>query len=643
MNKRQVDLFNYLCGAKDYVPAKVLAQQYQVSSKTIYKDIDDITEAVSDSNIQIQKKPRAGIKVSGSDKDKVKAMNIIASLQERQSDEIGTSPAERRAVMVKAILLQGRQQTLKQLSEHWLVSKTSILNDIAWINDIIAINSPGIESDGISLEFKSNEEQRQTAVTTFVVDNTDVKLLSSDNYLKQFFDPKVIRTLSDYFVKNQTEWFENVPAYYRFALQILTLVQTTRAALGHHIQLRSSQNDYETSLSGDSAEVAANLFKVISKQLQITFTQGDLDWLARNLSAYRIGPIANGISAQWEATVQEMITRMESLQEVKIPGRKLLRHQLMFHLPAMVLRLQKGLIVRNPLLGDIKSQYPELFGMTCYAMSFLEDRYRIELNDDEVSFVTIYFHIAINQVITSRNVLIVFNQHGELRDYVKSQIRMLLPQNTKYTTASLRSFSQIDLTRIGLIVGVNLKSLITSVPFVGISPLFDANDQTKLMKAYADALVKPQSSQGTVHFPILRRSIDPALVFWKERMPNKQDALNFLIDQLEAAGKVNTEFRSSIFRRERLGTTELDSGAALPHAVPNTVKSLGIAFLILKKPVHWNSIPVSIVVLACVPEAQVNIYRDLVMDIYRLVQNRQMVQMIVGLNNTDQFLNLINQ
>ncbi|KRK10012.1 phosphotransferase system mannitol fructose-specific IIA domain [Lacticaseibacillus zeae DSM 20178 = KCTC 3804] len=94
MNKRQVDLFNYLCGAKDYVPAKVLAQQYQVSSKTIYKDIDDITEAVSDSNIQIQKKPRAGIKVSGKDKDKVKAMNIIANLQERQSDEIGTSPAD---------------------------------------------------------------------------------------------------------------------------------------------------------------------------------------------------------------------------------------------------------------------------------------------------------------------------------------------------------------------------------------------------------------------------------------------------------------------------------------------------------------------------------------------------------------------
>ncbi|WP_308292756.1 PRD domain-containing protein [Oenococcus oeni] len=58
-----------------------------------------------------------------------------------------------------------------------------------------------------------------------------------------------------------------------------------------------------------------------------------------------------------------------SLQEIKLPGRKLLQQQLMFHLPAMVLRLQKGLIVRNPLLGDIKAQYPELFGMTWYTGS----------------------------------------------------------------------------------------------------------------------------------------------------------------------------------------------------------------------------------------------------------------------------------
>lgn len=643
MNKRQADLFNYLCGKKDYIPAKVLAQQYNVSSKTIYKDLAVLAGAITGSGVQIRKKPRVGIKVNGHDQAKVKAMATLKEMQQEQPGVIGISPAQRRASIVKAIILQNKQQTLKELSDHWLVSKASILNDIAAINDTIAIDNSGIESTGYDLQFNGNEEQRQTAMTTFVVTGADEKRLSSSQYLEQFFEPNVVKVLSNYFAENQTEWFENVPAYYRFALQIITLVQTTRAALGYHVQIRNTQAPDDDYLSVDSTSVAAHLFKTVSQMLNITFTEGDLDWLARNLSAYRIGPISNGINPEWQATVQELISRMESLQEIKLPGRKLLQRQLMFHLPAMVLRLQKGLIVRNPLLGDIKAQYPELFGMTWYTMSFLEDRFHIELNDDEVSFVTIYFHIAINQVVTSRSVLIVFNQHGQLRDYVKSQIRMLLPQNTKYLTTSLGNFHRIDLTGIGLIIGVNLKSLITPVPFVGISPLFDSNDQTKLMQAYANALIKPQSSQETIHFPVLRQHVDAHLIFWKDKMADKQAALDFLVSQLEATGKVEPEFRSSIFRRERLGSTELDSGTALPHAVPTSVRSLGVAFLILQKPIHWNSVPVSIVVLACVPEAQVKIYRDLVMDIYRLVQTKQMVQMIVGLHSTDQFLELINQ
>lgn len=643
MNKRQVDLFNYLCGEKDYVPAKVLAQQYNVSSKTIYKDIAVLTDAITGFNVQIKKRPRVGIKVNGHDQAKVKAMATLKDMQQEQPGVIGISPTQRRAAMVKAIILQNKQQTLKELSDHWLVSKASILNDIASINDTIAIDNSGIESNGYELQFNGNEEQRQTTVTTFVVTGADEKRLSSSQYLEQFFEPNVVKVLRNYFVENQIEWFENVPAYYRFALQIITLVQTTRAALGYHVQIRNLQDPDDDYLSGDSTSVAANLFKTLSQLLNITFTKWDLDWLARNLSAYRIGPISNGIIPEWRATVKELIARMESLQEIKLPGRKLLQQRLMFHLPAMVLRLQKGLIVRNPLLGDIKAQYPELFGMTWYTMSFLEDRFHIELNDDEVSFVTIYFHIAINQVVTSRSVLIVFNQHGQLRDYVKSQIRMLLPRNTKYLTTSLGNFHRIDLTGIGLIIGVNLKSLITPVPFVGISPLFDSNDQTKLMQAYANALIKPQSSQETIHFPVLQQNVDAHLIFWKDKIADKQAALDFLVSQLEAMGKVKPEFRSSIFRRERLGSTDLDSGAALPHAAPTSVRSLGVVFLILQKPVHWNSVPVSIVVLACVPDAQVKIYRDLVMDIYRLVQTKQMVQMIVGLHSTDQFLKLINQ
>jgi transcriptional antiterminator/mannitol/fructose-specific phosphotransferase system IIA component (Ntr-type) len=640
MNKRQVDLFKFLCAKKNYVSAKNLSQLYKVSTKTIYQDIAILVKIITHCDVKIDKKPRVGIKVEGSDINK---RNVTAQLDLMLKEEprnIDFSPLRRRVTMVKDLILEGNDETLKHLSNRWLVSKTSILNDINWINRIIAIDHSGIQSDGACLRFTGYEEQRQTAVTTFVVATSTDKRIGSSQYLQEFFDANIVQELSSYFERNQLDWLDNVPTYYQFALQIITLVQTTRAKHGHHMPVGATtqgRNDF----SGDSAKVATELFETITNHLDVNFTQGDLEWLIRNLSAYRVGLVTVG--KDWHPLVKKLIHRMESLQEGVLPGQQLLEHQLMFHLPAMVLRLQQGLIVRNPLLSDIKAQYPELFGMTWYAMSFLEERYNIELNDDEVSFITIYFHIAINQVITSRNVLIVFNQHGQLRDYVKSQIRMLLPQNTKYMTTNLTHLKQVNLSEIGLVVGVNVNNLITSLPFVSISPLFDANDQTKLLRAYADFLIKPQSSQITTHFPVLKKYVDPKLIFWKPMMSNKQDALNFLIDQLEAAGKVESGFRKSIFRRERLGATELDSGASLPHAAPETVRSLSVVFLVLQKPLYWNSVSVSIIVLACVPEEKMEIYRELVMDIYRLVQTKQMVQMIVGLNNTQKFMALINQ
>ncbi|MBM6453148.1 helix-turn-helix domain-containing protein, partial [Lacticaseibacillus paracasei] len=93
-------------------------------------------------------------------------------------------------------ILQNKQQTLKELSDHWLVSKASILNDIAAINDTIAIDNSGIESTGYDLQFNGNEEQRQTAMTTFVVTGADEKRLSSSQYLEQFFEPNVVKVLS---------------------------------------------------------------------------------------------------------------------------------------------------------------------------------------------------------------------------------------------------------------------------------------------------------------------------------------------------------------------------------------------------------------------------------------------------------------
>jgi Transcriptional antiterminator len=549
------------------------------------------------------------------------------------------SPRQRRIALVKEIILEGKRLTLKKLSERWWISKTSILNDVDRINTTIESASLQIRSNGSELIADGEEENIQTAAATFIVDTSDQRKAGDVTYFSLFFSKKVIQSVLSIFDPDKP-WCVELPSYYKFALQVISLVQAQRACSSFHFtdQLQS----VDAGGAEESTKAAETILNRIDQALHIKFTTADKEWLARNLSAYRMSNDSVPANQSYKPVIDELIARMEDVQGMPFSNKARLEKQLIFHIPAMILRLKQGLVVKNPLFKDIKAQYPALFGMTWYSISFLEERYQITLSDDEVSFITIYFHIAINQTIPIRRVLVIFNQHGQLRDYVMGQIRHLLPDGTQFLKTNLTAFDSVDLSDVGLIVGVNVSGIVSKVPFIGISPLFDANDQEKLLKAYASYLIRPKTSNEKQHYPVLSQLGDPSLIFWKDSVKDRREALQFLIKVLENTGGVTHEFGESLLRRERLGPTEIDSGATLPHAAPETVKRLSVAFLILNKPVKWNNTNVSVVILACVPNESISIYHDLVLDIYRLVENKTRVKMIAGLQDTEDLLDLIN-
>ena len=71
---------------------------------------------------------------------------------------------------------------------------------------------------------------------------------------------------------------------------------------------------------------------------------------------------------------------MEFIEKVSFDQNDSLYHSLLYHLPAMVVRLKKGIRIHNPLLKDIKNQYSRLFSEVWYALSVLESKCDVGLN-----------------------------------------------------------------------------------------------------------------------------------------------------------------------------------------------------------------------------------------------------------------------
>lgn len=109
---------------------------------------------------------------------------------------------------------------------------------------------------------------------------------------------------------------------------------------------------------------------------------------------------------------------------------------------------------------------------------------------------------------------------------------------------------------------------------------------------------------------------------------NKADALGKMVDLLAAGGKVldKVKLSSVIHEREKLMSTGIGNGVALPHGKTDAVDRSMIAIATLADPIDFDSLddnPVSIIILLVGTESNVGMHLRLLSRISRMVGSEQ--------------------
>src|SRR4030095_17244522 len=92
---------------------------------------------------------------------------------------------------------------------------------------------------------------------------------------------------------------------------------------------------------------------------------------------------------------------------------------------------------------------------------------------------------------------------------------------------------------------------------------------------------------------------------------DKDDAINKMIDLASKSGKMIdiAKVRQCVFERERLVSTGVGKGFAIPHGKTDEIKDIVAAFAILKNPIDFDSIdlePVKFIFLIIGKESLLN-------------------------------------
>ncbi|RPI69600.1 MAG: PTS sugar transporter subunit IIA [Ignavibacteriae bacterium] len=126
---------------------------------------------------------------------------------------------------------------------------------------------------------------------------------------------------------------------------------------------------------------------------------------------------------------------------------------------------------------------------------------------------------------------------------------------------------------------------------------------------------------------------------------DKEDVLVKLVDTLNAAGQVKNrdELLQVIMEREKLMSTGIGHGVALPHGKTNVVDSSIAALATLQNPIDFDALddkPVSIVLLLVGTEGNVSIHLRLLSRISRMIGSDQFRSALIASRTPEEVLDL---
>lgn len=128
----------------------------------------------------------------------------------------------------------------------------------------------------------------------------------------------------------------------------------------------------------------------------------------------------------------------------------------------------------------------------------------------------------------------------------------------------------------------------------------------------------------------------------------KDDVLNRMIDVLKPSLKVKDieEIRRAVFEREKIMSTGIGNGFALPHGKTKAVESTIGVFATLKEPVDFHALdnqPVQMIFMLIGQEHGVGTHLRLLSRISRLMTNANFRQRLMSATNAEEAYDIFSQ
>ncbi|MBQ6297995.1 MAG: BglG family transcription antiterminator [Selenomonadaceae bacterium] len=411
MEQRTRDILKLLLQENTFQTTADIGAKLSVSSKTISRQLPKVEEVLNAVGLQLEKKSGAGLLIVGSE---VKRYALAKQLQSSEKREY--TPNERRSIIISKLLSSREPIKLFVLSSAVHVTDSTISNDLdkleAWFREqgLKLLRKPGL---GVSL--LGDERDLRRAIVRYIYEHVGEERLL--NLMQNNLQDEPVAQVSKFLLEliDAGEW-RRLEQMIRVMENDLGYKLSDNAFIGLVVHLslvvRRIKNHEAVSIDAetlsklrDSREFisAKKLAQKISATFAVDVPESEICYITMHIlgARSRYSSASLGTISMMDNFRLVTLARQIMKRAAKITGRDIDKNQsllagLVNHLAPTISRLKMHMDIRNPLLGEIQTHYPELMSLTKKCVVEVEEEIGSTLPDAEIAYIAMHLGAALS-------------------------------------------------------------------------------------------------------------------------------------------------------------------------------------------------------------------------------------------------------
>lgn len=644
MSSRLTIILRELMTAERPITGTNLANLNQVTTRTTREDIKRLDTTLSDNGAYIESIMGKGYKLKIiNDRKLRKFLQSVFREQVANEDSIPKSPEERTTYLIRRLLLGEHYLKLDDLSEEIYVSRSTVQNDLKNVKEIL--NEYGIQLEtrpNYGIKLKGSELKLRFCMSEYIFNRSDEEI--GDDFIagtelsslsKKELDSiwKIIMiqleknkiTLSDIAINN---------------LLIHIAIACKRIKSGHHISL--FQTELQEIKKQKEYQVAKKIVTEVEEKLEVNFPQAEIAYITIHLLGTKMLNQTNAgeevveqvLDNEMNQLVMLALDKIEEELNLDIKHDQELIMGLGLHLKPAINRYKYGMNFRNPMLADIKKNYPLAFEAGVIAGLSIESKIGIEINENEIGYLALHIGAAIERrkyKSGPKRCLIVCASGLGTAQLIYYRLKANFEPNLNVVgTTEYYKLHEYNLHDIDFIVSSIPISENLPVPVIEVNAILEDIDLSNVEKYIIDD--KEQV------YTYLKKE----LMFLRKNFHSKEEALKFLSRKASEKGLVNDTLLEAIYDREKVAPTAFGNFVAIPHPITPESEETFLSICTLENPILWKEKPVQLVCLLCVKKDSTEDLQSMYELLGEVINNKLIVQRLIKTDNYDDFMSVLD-